>query len=240
MQEMMRSFGIIFCLISLPLSLACAVEAPPLPQFSLNGKVEVPTVQELSGLTTRPLRLLVQRNNKKHQDAFMQPYALGVRAGDDLLIKMASPRDGERVSLYKIFREPKGTRYLSLLVSLYHGEASEATYRENVSPFREQFFIVVYEQTDSPDVKNAHIRYFEEKMRKLVIASFRTNLLFSSLKFKMKDFAEDDTRGFFTESAQALVDKLIHPKRIYMLRLWAYDSDSSNSSSIIPIEKTNE
>ncbi len=236
----MRSFGVIFCLAFLPLSVTFAEEAPPLPQFSLNGKVEVPTVQELSGLTTRPLRLLVQRNNKKHQDALMQPYALGVRTGDELLIKMASPRAGERVTLYKIFREPQGTRYLSMLVSLYHGEIGEPTYREKVSSFREQFFIVVYEQTHSPDVKNAHIRYFEERMRKLVIASFRTNLLLSSLKFKMKDFAEDDARGFFTENAQTLIDKLIQPKRIYMLRLWAYDSDGENSSSIIPIEKNNE
>ncbi len=240
MLTYIRSFGIISCFVFLPWGFACAEEAPPLPQVSLNGKVEVPTIQELSGLTTRPLRLLVQRNNKKHQDAFMQPYALGVRNGDDLLIKMAAPRAGERVTLYKIFREPKGTRYLSMLASLYHGETGEPTYREKVSSFREQFFIIVYEQTNSPDVKNAHIRYFEEKMRKLVIASFRTNLLLSSLKFKMKDFAEDDARGFFTENAQTLIDKLIQPKRIYMLRLWAYDSDSSNASSIIPIEKTNE
>jgi len=49
-----------------------------------------------------------------------------------------------------------------------------------------------------------------------------------------------DSRGSFTESAQDLVDKLINPKRIYMLRLWAKGTDNSNTSSIIPIEKTHE
>ncbi len=248
MRILKLRFGavLIFFLSCLPL--VWAEDFPPQPAIYLNGKEEFPTIQELSGLTTRPLRLLVQRNNKSHGGEFMQPLALGVREGDELMIKADAPAPGERVTFYKIYREPQGARYLSMPVTVYHGEAAEAVYREKIKPFREEFFIVVHERAGSAENKNVHIRYFEERARKLVITSFRTNLMFSSLKFKMKDFAEEDARGFFTENAQALVNRLIQPKRIYMLRLWKIETDSpenlsaaaSSPSSIIPIEKSND
>ncbi|HCM42434.1 MAG TPA: hypothetical protein DIS66_03880 [Candidatus Omnitrophica bacterium] len=231
--------GLLFFCLS-PSIEAATENAPSFPRLYLNEQSETPTVQALSGLATRPLRLLVQRNNKSHHDALMQPYALGAFFGDDLRIEMAAPEKGMSVTLYKIFREPRGERYLSMPVSIYYGDASPAVYEEKIKPFREQFFIVVYEETHSSDVKNQHIRYFEERPRKLAITSFRTNWMLSSLKFKMRDFAAGDSRGSFTESAQDLVDKLINPKRIYMLRLWAKGTDNSNTSSIIPIEKTHE
>jgi len=232
---------VLFFFLCAPASMEAAVEnVPSFPRLYLNDQPNTPTIQALSGLATRPLRLLVQRNNKSHHDALMQPYALGAFFGDDLRIEMVAPEKGMRVTLYKIFREPQGERYLSMPVSMYYRDDSPVIYEEKVKPFREQFFIVVYEETHSSDTKNEHIRYFEERPRRLAITSFRTNWRLSSLRFKMKDFSEENSRGFFTEHAQVLVDKLINPKRIYMLRLWTKGTNVSDSSSIIPIEKIHE
>lgn len=208
--------------------LAEEVAPPQLPQFYLNGELQSPTVQDLSGIATRPLRLLVRKNNAAHGEELIQAYALGARAGDDLRIDLGLPSPGTRVTLYKILREVHGSRYLSMPVSIYHGEAKQTTHHEKIVPFREEFFIVVFEKTDSPNEKNVHVRYFEERVRSLVIAAFKTNLMLSSLKFKMKDFADEEAREFLEEDAQELVDKFIHPQRIFLIRLWKADSKKEN------------
>ena len=65
------------CLFSSPLG--ASEDVPRLPRFFLNGKPALVTVQDLSGLGTRPLRLLLQKNNKAHGDELIQVYALGAR-----------------------------------------------------------------------------------------------------------------------------------------------------------------
>ncbi len=193
---------------------------PQLPKFFLNNKPVTPTVQDLSGFGTRPLRLLVQRNNRAHKDELIQVYALGAREGEDLRIALAVPMPGMRVTLYKILHEMDGSRYLSMPTSVYFDEPGETPYREKIGPFREAFFLITLEKTDSSELKDINIRYFEERVRKLVIGAYKTNFLFSSLKLKMKDFADPDAKTFFERDAQLLVDRLMDPRRIFLVRLW--------------------
>jgi hypothetical protein len=192
---------------------------PRLPKFFLNGQPAILTVQDLSGFGTRPLRLLVERNNRKHREELIQTYALGAREGDGLGIEMAAPLAGMRVTLYKILQEPDGSRYLSMPSSVYFDKPGQTLYREKTAPFREAFFIIVYEKTDSPDEKEINVRYFEERVRRLSVAA-KTNFLFSSLKLKMKDFADLKAGEFFERDAQLLVDRLIDPRRIFLVRIW--------------------
>jgi len=203
-----------------PGSLAAAESVPPIPMFYLNGKSVTLTVQDLSGLGTRPLRLLVQRNNRAYRDELIQVYALGAREGEDLRVTLATPLPGMRATLYKIVHEPGGSRSLSMPASVYFDEPGETIYREKIEPFREIFLLVAFEKTDSPGEKNINVRYFEERVRNLVIGAYKTNLLFSSLKLRMKDFADPDTKGFFERDAQLLVDRLVDPRRIFLIRLW--------------------
>ena len=201
-------------------SLTAAEEnVPRLPRFYLNGRPATLTVQDLSGFGTRPLRLLVERNNRKHREELIQTYALGAHEGEDLGIEMAAPLAGMRVTLYKILQEPGGSRYLSMPSSVYFDKPGETFYRENIGLFREAFFIIVYEKTDSPDEKEINVRYFEERVRRLSVAA-KTNFLFSSLKLKMKDFADLKAGEFFERDAQLLVDRLIDPRRIFLVRIW--------------------
>jgi hypothetical protein len=200
-------------------SLIAEEGAPQLPKFYLNGEPVTLTVQDLSGFGTRPLRLLAQRNNRKHRGEFIQAYALGAREGEDLRIEMASPLPGMRVTLYKILQEPDGSRYLSMPSSVYFDKPGETLYRGKTEPFREAFFIIVFEKTDSPGEKEINVRYFEERVRRLSVAA-KTNFLFSSLKLKMKDFGGPEAGEFFERDAQLLVDRLIDPRRIFLVRLW--------------------
>lgn len=210
-------FGV--CVSAGPL---CADEdvVTPVPGFSLGGKPATLTVQDLSGFGTRPLRLLVQRNNGAHEDELIQVYALGVREGEDLGIVLTAPLAGMRVTVYKILHEQGGSRYLSMPSSVYFDQPGETVYREKIGPFREVFLIIVFEKTDSPDEKDINVRYFEERVRNLVIGSYKTNFFFSSLRLKMKDFADPETRGFFERDAQVLIDRLVDPQRIFLVRLW--------------------
>jgi hypothetical protein len=201
-------------------SLRAAEEAPQLPKFYLNGKPADLTIQDLSGFGTRPLRLLVQRNNRAHGDELMQVYALGAREGENLRIEMATPLPGMRVTVYKILHEPDGARYLSMPASVYFDKPGETSYEEKAGFFREAFFIIAFEKTDSPNEKDINIRYFEERVRKLSIASYKTNFLFSSLRLRMKDFADPEARDFFERDAQLLVGRLINPQRVFLIRLW--------------------
>jgi len=203
-----------------PPPLKAAESVPPLPKFYLNNKPVVLTIQDLSGFGTRPLRLLVQRNNRAHKNELIQVYALGAREGEALRIELATPLPGMRVTLYKILHEPDGSRYLSMPASVYFDAPDEKLYQETIGPFREAFFIVAFEKTDSPGEKNINVRYFEERVRNLGITAYKTNFLFSSLKLKMKDFADPDTRGFFERDAQLLVDRLRDPRRIFLIRIW--------------------
>jgi len=193
---------------------------PPLPKFYLNGKPIALTIQDLSGFGTRPLRLLVERNNRAHGDERIQVYALGAREGEDLRLELSAPLPGMRVTLYKILHEQDGSRYLSMPASVYFDKPGETIYKENTGFFREAFFIIAFEKTDSPDEKDINVRYFEERVRRLGIVSYKTNFLFSSLKLRMKDFADPDARAFFERDAQLLVDRLIDPRRIFLIRLW--------------------
>jgi hypothetical protein len=212
--------GLFFSFPGLFSSVLMAKESiPQLPQFYLNDKPAAVTVQDLSGFGTRPLRLLVQRNNRTHRDEFIQVYALGAREGDDLRIALASPLAGTRVTLYKILQEPDGSRYLSMPSSVYFARPGATFYRETAAPFREVFFIIVFEKTDSPDEKEINVRYFEERVRRLSIAA-KTNLFFSSLKLKMKDLSGPEANAFFERDAQLLVDRLIDPRRIFLVRVW--------------------
>jgi hypothetical protein len=200
-------------------SLAAEEGVPQLPRFYLNGRPAALTVQDLSGFGTRPLRLLVQRNNRKHHGELIQVYALGAREGEELGIELAAPLPGMRVTLYKILHEPGGSRYLSMPSSVYFDKPGRTLYREKTEPFREAFFIVVFEKTDSPGEKEINVRYFEERVRRLSIAA-KTNFLFSSLKLKMKDLAGPEVGQFFERDAQLLVDRLIDPRRIFLIRIW--------------------
>lgn len=223
----MRSVGILLAtalFFSLPgffsNSLWAEEGVPQLPKFYLNDKPATLTVQDLSGFGTRPLRLLVQRNNRAHKDELIQVNALGAREGEDLKIVLAVPTSGMRATLYKILHEADGSRYLSMLTSVFFDKPGETVYQEKIGPFREAFFIVTFEKADSPEEKDINVRYFEERVRKLVIGAYKTNFLFSSLKLKMKDFADPDTKAFFERDAQLLVDRLMDPRRIFLIRLW--------------------
>lgn len=202
-----------------PHSLIASEDIPRLPKFYLDGTPVTPTIQDLSGFGTRPLRLLVHRNNRAHHEELIQVYALGAREGEDLRMEFAAPVAGMRVTLYKILQEPDGARYLSMPSSVYFDKPGETLYKETVAPFREAFFIIVFEKTDSPAEKEINVRYFEERARRLSIVA-KTNLFFSSLKLKMKDFADPETDKFFERDAQLLVDRLILPRRIFLVRLW--------------------
>ncbi len=233
MRRIVSLFKILLTfLFAFSFSLLAEEKVPQLPKFYLNGKAETPTVQELSGFLTRPLRFLVQRNNKKAGDNRIQPYALGVHEGDLFRLEIVIPAPGMRATIYRIFRDPSGSRYMSMPLSVYFDESQHPKYEEKIKPFREEFLIVVFEQTDSPHEKDTHVRYFQERTRNLIITSLRTNFTFSSLKFKMKDFAGEGAEGFFVRDAQDLVDKLIHPKRIFLVRLWKWNLDSASSSVI--------
>jgi hypothetical protein len=186
----------------------------------LNGKPAALTVQDLSGFGTRPLRLLVQKNNAVHEDELIQVYALGVREREELGIVLATPLPGMRVTVYKILHERDRSRYLSMPATVYFEKPGETTYREKIGPFREAFLIIAFEKTDSPDEKDINVRYFEERVRNLVIGAYKTNLMFSSIKLKMKDFADPDAKGFFERDAQLLVNRLKDPRRIFLIRLW--------------------
>jgi len=201
-------------------SLRAEDDVPQLPKFYLNDKPVVLTIQDLSGFGTRPLRLLVQRNNREHHDELIQVNALGAREGEDLKIVLATPLAGMRVTLYKILHETEGSRSLSMLTSVYLDKPGEKIYQEKVGSFREAFFIITFEKTDAPEEKDINVRYFEERVRKLVIGAYKTNFLFSSLKLKMKDFADPDAQAFFERDAQLLVDRLRDPRRIFLIRLW--------------------
>lgn len=192
------------------------------PVVFRNGIPADVTAQDLSGFTSRPLRLLVGRNNRNHGEAFIQVLALGVSDGDELAVELKAPVSGVRATVYRIFREEEnGPRYLAMPLSVYLPDASVAkVFQERVDSWGEEFLIFVLEKTDSPDEKEVQVRYFEERVRKLVIASFKTNLFFSSLKLKMKDLSEGDVGKFFERDAQLLVDRMIHPQKIVILRLW--------------------
>ncbi|MFH0984827.1 MAG: hypothetical protein V1882_04760 [Candidatus Omnitrophota bacterium] len=212
--------GLLFSLSGgFPNSLMADEDIPRLPKFYLDGKLVTPTIQDLSGFGTRPLRLLVHRNNRAHHEELIQVFALGAREGEDLRMELAAPVVGMRVTLYKILQEPDGARYLSMPSSIYFDKPGEALYKETVAPFREAFFIIVFEKTDSPDEKEVNVRYFEERVRRLSIAA-RTNLFFSSLKLKMKDLSGTEENEFFERDAQLLVGRLIHPRRIFLVRIW--------------------
>jgi phosphotransferase system HPr-like phosphotransfer protein len=116
-------------------SLMAAEEAPSLPKFSLNGKPVTLTVQDLSGFGTRPLRLLVQRNNRAHHEELIQVYALGVSEGDDLKIQLATPLAGIRATVYKILHAPDGERFLSMPASVYFEKPGQTDYAEKIGPF---------------------------------------------------------------------------------------------------------
>lgn len=198
-----------------------AETTPQAPKIYLNDQPGNVTVQDLSGIGTRPLRLLVNRNNKARGEGFMRVYALGVREGDRLTAELLAKTPGVRVTVYRIFREKRSSsRYLSMPQSIYFSEATTGEYRERMEAFESEFLIFVFEKTDSPDEKNIQVRYFEERVRKLVIASYKTNLMLSSLKLKMKDLGGDETEKFFERDAQLLIDRMNHPQEVILLRLW--------------------
>lgn len=200
---------------------AATGEARLSPQVDLNGKPAVVTVQDLSGLATRPLRVLMNRNNRARHAEFLRVYALGVHQGDLLRMQLLSRTPGTRATVYKIFREEtEGARFLSMPASVYLGDALKGEFLETINSAGEEFLIVVYEKTDRPEEKSLQVRYFEERFRKLVIASFKTNLMFSSLKLKMKDLGDDAAEGSFERDAQLLIDRLERPQEIILLRLW--------------------
>ncbi len=209
-----------------PHFLNAAEDVPPLPQFFLNNKPAALTVQDLSGFGTRPLRLLVQRNNRAHKDELIQVYALGVREGEDLKIELRSPLPGMRATLYKIVHEQDRSRFLSMPASVYFDKPGETVYREKIGSFHEAFLLISFEKTDSPDEKDINTRYFEERVRNLVIGAYKTNFLFSSIKLKMKDFGDPATGEFFERDAQLLVSRLIDPRRVFLVRLWKVDKSN--------------
>lgn len=201
-------------------SVAIAGKDEGAPKILLNGVPGDVTVQDLSGFGTRPLRLLVNRNNKARGSGFFRVYALGVREGDELVLDLEARSPGTRATIYKIIREADGRRYLSMPFSEYFPEVSAGLFTERVGPGDEAFLIIVFEKTDSPEEKNVQVRYFEERVRKLAITSFKTNFTLSSLKLRMKDFGGDEVSEFFERDAQLLIDRLQFPEQILLVRLW--------------------
>lgn len=209
-------FGV---LLAVPPFASAEEAVPQAPEIFLNGKPGNVTVQDLSGFGTRPLRLLVERNNRVRGEGFIGVYALGVRKGDELAAELVIPLPGTRATVYKIAREEDGHRYVSMPFSVYFPEAGAGRYQQRIESPDEEFLVAVFERTDSPDEKNIQVRYFEERVRKLAV-SFKTNLMFSALKMKMKDLAADEAEKFFERDAQLLIDRLKAPQRILLIRLW--------------------
>ena len=212
----------IACIAAAPL--AQAADKNPLT-VSRNARTAEITVQDLSGFLSRPLRLLVERNNSSHGDGFIRVNALGVAPGDTIKAELRASEQGTRVTVYRIFRVNDGPRYLEMPLSVYLPDKPEpVVFKERIidSP-RDEYLIFVYEKTDSPNEKEVQIRYFEERVRKLVLDSFKTTLFFSSLKLKMKDFSEGEVGHFFERDGQLLIDRMIRPQRIVILRLWKFD-----------------
>lgn len=197
-----------------------AAAIPSRPRILINGEPATVTIQDLSGLGTRPMRLLVERNNRQRGDELMQVYAVGARTGDQLRLEWAAPTPGTRATLYRVFHGlTKTDRYLNMPVSVYFTEPGATSYEEKVDPFREEFFILVFETTGDAAVKNMNVSYFDEPGRRLSMASYKTNFLFSSLKFKMKD----PRGGFIERDAQDLVDRFTGLQRIFLIRVWKAD-----------------
>lgn len=205
---------------SLMTPFALAKEKEPLKLFR-NGQPAEITVQDLSGFVSRPLRFLAERNNRARGDQFFQVNALGVASGDELTAELRSPEPGTRATVYRIFRENDGPRYLGMPLSVYLPAVPEpAIFKERIDSWGEEFLVFVFEATNSPGEKEVQVRYFEDRVRKLVISSFKTNLFFSSLGVKMKDLSEGEAGRFFERDAQLLVDRMIAPSKIAILRLW--------------------
>ena len=74
--------------------------------------------------------------------------------------------------------------------------------------------------TNSPVEKDVNVRYFEDRVRNLVIGSYKTNWRLSKLKLKLRDFADDQMKDFYERDAQTLIDRLINPSRIFLVRIW--------------------
>ncbi len=212
---------VIFTMLAFAASLKAGEPDSSTPRILLNGQPAEVTVQDLSGFGTRPLRLLVNRNNKARGEGFLRVYALGVSDGDLLTAELAVKTAGVRATVYRIFRETDGgPRYLSMPSSNYFPEPKTGEFHERVESAGEEFLVFVFEKTDAAGEKNIQVRYFEERVRKLVIAAFKTNLTFSSLKLKMKDFGGDETAHFFERDAQLLIDRMTAPQEILLFRLW--------------------
>lgn len=226
---MKRVFGVIFLALLLTgisfLSDSRADDAPAMPsrpRILINGEPATVTIQDLSGLGTRPMRLLVERNNRAHGDERIQVYAVGAKTGDQLRLEWAAPAPGTRATLYRVFHGlTKADRYLNMPVSGYFAEPGAASYEEKIDPFREEFFVLVFDRTGDAAVKNLNVSYFDEPGRRLSMASYKTNFLFSSLKFKMKD----PQGGFVERDAQDLVDRFTDPQRIFLIRVWKADKN---------------
>jgi hypothetical protein len=218
-------------LIVQPGLLQAAAKAGIPPKISLNGRPGNVTIQDLSGLGTRPLRLLVNKNNQLRGADFIQTFALGVNEGDDFVMDLDIRQPGTRVTVYKIFQSPGGPRYLSMPLSEYFPEATTGKFRERIEPFDEEVMIVVFEKTDSQEDRSVQVRYFEERVRKLVVASYETNLVLSSMKLKMRDLNDTETSEFFESDGQLLIDRLENPERIFLVRLWTWEKRPKKPAS---------
>ena len=222
MKKIAQNFTAVFFILVFgsftPPILMGAEAAPERPHFYLNGKLETPTIQELGGIGARPLRCLVERNNKSHKDEWVQVYAMGTHQGDDLKIEWGAPAAGMRVSVYKLMKNSEGDRFFTLPLSIFHGEEGKTVYQEKIAPYRSEYLIITFEKTDSPHKKSANLLYFEDKKRNLLVKSMRPNLKLTSLKLKMQDVASQEKS--FTFDVQELIDRFINPQRIFIIRLW--------------------
>jgi hypothetical protein len=207
-------------LLSSPGGFSAEDSVSGLPAISVNGQPAEVTAQDLSGLGTRPLRLLVERNNRARHEGFLRVHALGVREGDEVAAALAAEEPGVRITVYRLLCARDGHRYLSMPASVYFEEPRTETYRQKIEPAKEEFLVFVYEHTESPETKGIQIRYFEERARKLELSSYKTNLFFSSLKLKLKDYGDEQNSQFFERDGQLLIDRMIDPRKIVILRLW--------------------
>lgn len=194
------------------------------PRISRNGAAADVTVQELTGIVSRPFRVLIDRNNAKREDKYLRVHALGVTAGDILTAVLAAPEPGIRASVYRIFRLVKdGPRYFTMPLSVYLPDSTAPVlYTERIDSAGEEFLVFVFEQTGSRDNKGLQVRYFETPGLRLTIPQFRPNLWLTSFKLRMKDLAAGDNAPIFERDAQLLIDRLVNPKRVVILRLWKY------------------
>ncbi len=194
--------------------------APSRPEVFINGQSADVTIQDLSGLATKPMRLLREQNNRAYADEIIQVYAVGAKTKDVIRLKWKSTIPKTRVTLYRVFHGlEKKNRFFDMPITEYYDDAGDGEYEEIITPFQEEFFLLIFERVLNSNDITPNVEYFKKMGTRVSIASYKTNLLFSSLKFKMGD----STGKVIERDAQYLIDRFNRLERVFLLRVWKAD-----------------